>query len=192
MENPTTLQCGHTYCHDCIAKWLGECDNRCPECRVPAITMTDSAGNTASAPATRPSVSTPDEHSKVGRSVTVSNAVNYVANVPSEEIEPLLRALLRRPAGRNAVLNSPTVRRAITQCKRDVAHKLQLRCDDKKNKFVAQASRAKGCATKATKKCSRAEARVKGLRTLLSKVIGCIHVHSLTHSLIKHYTRTPS
>lgn len=50
VDNPVSLQCGHTYCHDCIFKWLGECDQRCPQCRTPAMTINDSDGNTSSAP----------------------------------------------------------------------------------------------------------------------------------------------
>lgn len=52
IENKTQLQCGHTFCRDCIAKWLGECDHRCPTCRAPAITMSDSAGNKVHVPVT--------------------------------------------------------------------------------------------------------------------------------------------
>ena len=95
----------------------------------------------------------------------------YVAqNIANEDMDTVVRALARRPVGRQAILNSPTVVRAINENKKSVRRQHKCNRDKKLSKLVAMAARAKGCATKAKKKLNCVEARRKGLQTKLSQV----------------------
>ena len=87
----------------------------------------------------------------------------------------MIRILSRRPDGRKAILNSPLVVRAINSGKIQSKKSQSLRRGEKLVESVRKAERkvsqAKGCTTKALQKLSRAEARNKGLRTMLMKVM---------------------
>ena len=95
-----------------------------------------------------------------------------------KDINTIIRTLSRRPAGRDAILNLPLVKRAITQSTRQVKKTYRWSRGEELAKLAAKASQAKGCTTKARNKLSRAEARNKGLRTMLAKVVyvTCEHV----------------
>ena len=88
------------------------------------------------------------------------------------------------------ILNSPLVKRAMTHSKSEVKHTYRLQRGAKLAKLAAKASQAKGCVTKVRSKLSRAEARNKGLRTMLAKVlvlnehihITCIYMHKYAHT----------
>jgi hypothetical protein len=39
MANPYSVECGHTFCYDCLSKWIKDpSDNVCPQCRAPIHT----------------------------------------------------------------------------------------------------------------------------------------------------------
>ena len=95
----------------------------------------------------------------------------FARTLPSEHIESMLRTLARRPAGREAILNSPTVVRAITQSSREAKRTVGSQRGKQLAELSSKISQAKGCATKANKKLSRVEAHNKGLRTMLATVV---------------------
>ena len=105
-----------------------------------------------------------------GDSVAQCNVNDFARTIPKQDMKPLLSALAKRPAGSEAILNSPLVVRARTQSNREVRRILKLKEDKKISKFTKQIAQAKGCVTKTAKKLSCAEARNKGLRTMLTKV----------------------
>ena len=50
--NSSKLNCGHSFCRECITSWLADydCDQRCPECRAVTTYMTGSDGIKQPAP----------------------------------------------------------------------------------------------------------------------------------------------
>ena len=95
--------------------------------------------------------------------------------ISDDDIGTMIRTLSRRPAGRDAILNSPLVVRAITRSCCQIKKTYKLRRGEELAKLAAKASQAKGSATKAKNKLRRAEARKKGLRTMLAQVV---HEHN--------------
>lgn len=119
-----------------------------------------------------PCVSDSDTHS----------AVEFAKTVAPEEISAMIRTLARRPSGREAIRNSPTFVRAIALGKREAKRSVQLKRGKELAKMAAKASHAKGCVTKISKKVDKAEARNKGLRTLVTKVYAThCHTYTTTH-----------
>ena len=53
MTDVMTLQCNHSYCGECITTWLRDCDDRCPHCRAPAVSLTRSDGTDVVVPDTQ-------------------------------------------------------------------------------------------------------------------------------------------
>ena len=87
-----------------------------------------------------------------------------------DDVVTMIRTLSRRPTGRDAILNSPLVVRAMTQSQRQIKKAYKWRRGEELAKLAAKASQAKGCVTKVNEKLRRAEARNKGLRTMLAQV----------------------
>ena len=177
VNNSSTLQCGHTYCHNCIFKWLAECDNRCPQCRTPAVCMTDSAGATLSVPVTRSEPPDPGDV-KTAKVQSLSDTTLY-----EQDAAKVVRALACRDVGRNAILNSPIVVRAITSAKRQSRREATERQDENLRRTEKKASHAKGRITSMAKKMCRIQAMNKGLRTQMAKVVNTLN--SCMHALIK-------
>ena len=97
-------------------------------------------------------------------------ATQFAQTIPQECIEKTIQILARRSAGRQAILNSPIVVRAITSNRREVKRDFQSKRGETMLKMAAKASQAKGRATKVTNKLCSVKARNKGLRTMLTKV----------------------
>ena len=114
----------------------------------------------------------------------------FARTMSDDNIVEMIRTLSRRPAGRQAILNCPTVLREITSNKRQVSQSHRLRRGKEMVKMVGMASRAKGHATKTTKKLKSVTSRNKGLQTMLSKVSGnkrdvCEGSTTLNYKLLK-------
>ena len=129
LQVPTTLQCGHMYCRDCITEWIGSYDTSCPECRSQVTSMKDSDGvevplPTATQQHCENSSSTDDvvkpRKTAVAESVSTNAAKipEFVSKLSETEKQELVRELSRRCLGRAALLNTPTVVRALTASKR--------------------------------------------------------------------------
>ena len=115
-------------------------------------------------------------------------AADIARTIPNDQIGTMIRTLSRRPAGRDAILNSPLVKRTISQSTRQVKKTYRWRRGEKLAKLAAkQAAQAKGCATKSRNKLRRAEARNKGIRNMLTKV-EYTHI-KLIHSIICKHAR---
>lgn len=112
---------------------------------------------------------------KFGTSKTIASsadcsAVEFAQTIAEHDIEPVICTLARRPAGRQAILDSPAVVRAITSNRREVKQTYRLQRGKEMDELVRKTSQAKGRVTKVSKKLCRVEARNKGLRTMLAKV----------------------
>ena len=96
--------------------------------------------------------------------------MDFAQKLPIEDMDVVVRTLARRPAGPEAIMNSPTVVRALTSSRR----KGQRTCIDSREKelfkMAAKASQAKALATKTAKKLRRVEGCNKGLKTKIKKV----------------------
>ena len=108
---------------------------------------------------------------------------DFARTLPPEDMDCMLRTLSRRPSGRSAILNSPTVVRALTQSKREVSQTWRFKRGKELSQLAAKVSQSKGCVTKCSIKLRRAEARAKGLQTMLTKVV-CANTY--TQQFIYH------
>ena len=108
--------------------------------------------------------------SKTIESSADCSAVEFAQTIAEHNIEPVICTLARRPAGRQAILDSPAVVRAITSNRREVKQTYRLQRGKEMDELVRKTSQAKGRVTKVSKKLCRVEARNKGLRTMLAKV----------------------
>ena len=118
---------------------------------------------------------------KLNKQVIGNVATHFMRTLPPKDMDSMLRTLARRPAGRSAILNSPTVVRALTHSKRQNDRTWRLRRGEELAQLAAKTAQAKGCATKSSIKLRRVEARSKGLQTMLAKV----RVYSRKPSFIK-------
>ena len=109
---------------------------------------------------------------KTGRTLYYADcsAVEFAQAIAEHDIGPVICTLARRPAGRQAILDSPAVVRAITSNRREVKQTYRLQRGKEMDELVRKTSQAKGRVTKVSKKLCRVEARNKGLRTMLAKV----------------------
>lgn len=99
-----------------------------------------------------------------------ATAADFARNVSIEDINTVVRTLARRPAGREAIMNSPTVVRALTSNRRKGQRTCSERRDKQFSKLAKQTSQAKSIATRTANKLRRVEGTNKGLRTTLKKV----------------------
>ena len=95
---------------------------------------------------------------------------HYARSVSCEDMDEVLSVVSRRPEGRQSILKSPVVVRAMSMCKRETNRNWRVRRDKQAAFFAKKASRSKGCTTKAINKLRRVKATNKGMRTTLSKV----------------------
>jgi SNF2 family DNA or RNA helicase len=63
-ENPSALECTHTFCARCIVDWIKTNHNSCPECRHPInndkiVTLVPAGGNNGAGPSTAPAEDLP-------------------------------------------------------------------------------------------------------------------------------------
>lgn len=100
----------------------------------------------------------------------LTTAAQFAQIISNEDVDLVVRTLSRRRAGREAILNSPTVVRAMAKERRQTKEDGRLLRCKQLAAIAAKASHAKGCATKMSAKMKKIEARNKGLRTQLSKV----------------------
>ena len=105
----------------------------------------------------------------------------------NEDVDSVVRHLARSSIGREAILNSPTVVRAMTHGKRQVKKECNLLREKQLRELAAKASHAKGRVTLISRKLRKIEARNKGLRTLMAKVCNLMADMSVLSEWVGEY-----